>query len=48
MQPAPITTVWLAHERAEELRRQAGRAHAPRQVHAHPVRSRLRSLLRDR
>jgi hypothetical protein len=48
MQPLPITTVWLAQERTEELRRQAAVARAPRHARTSPVRSRLRALLGDR
>jgi hypothetical protein len=48
MQPAPITTVWLAQERTEEIRRQADSAHRPGSPRTHTVRARLRHLLGDR
>jgi hypothetical protein len=48
MQPAPITTVWLAQERTEEIRRQADRAHRPCSTRTHGVRHRLRGLFGDR
>jgi hypothetical protein len=48
MQPLSITTVWLAHERTEELRRHGAEAHTPRHARARAVRSRLRGLLGDR
>jgi hypothetical protein len=47
MQPAPITTVWLAQERNEEIRRQADAAHRTRHATTRPVRARLRGLLGD-
>jgi hypothetical protein len=42
------TTLWLAHERTRELRRQAEEARRTRRGHATVVRSLLRSLRTER
>jgi hypothetical protein len=42
------TTLWLAHERARELRREAEEARRARRGHATLTRSLLRSLRPDR